>query len=112
MKQPNRRENNSEVRRLSNLAVYESVVENNVNADMELFAKTKEQEASNRDLANLLVSRSSKSLQDLLSNVWNMESSTATLARKAATKVEVVRKCATEECVNPYKQSSNSSAIS
>ena len=80
----------SKVRRLSNLGVCEFVVENNIHTDVELFAKAKEQKG---------VSHLSKSLQDLLSNAWKMESSTATLARKATTRMEVVRKCATEDCV-------------
>ena len=77
------------VRRLSVLDVCEFVVENNLHTDIELFAK----------LTNFLVSRSNKSLQDLLSNAWKMESSTAVLARKATTRMEVVRKCAAEDCV-------------
>ena len=71
------------VRRLSVLNVCEFVVENNIHTDIELFTK----------LTNFLVSRSNKSLQDLLSNAWKMESSTAVLARKATTRMEVVRKC-------------------
>ena len=78
----------------------EFVVENNIDTDTELFAKAKEQkEAGKNELANFLVSRFSKSLQDLSSNASKMESSTATLARKATTRMEVVRKCATEDCV-------------
>ena len=45
------------------------------------------------------MSRSSKSLQDLLPNTWKMESSKATLARKTTTRMEVVRKYTTEDCV-------------
>ena len=72
-------------------------MENNVHTDIELFAKAKEQEeASKKELANFLVSRSSKSLQDLLLSAWRMEFSIATLARKATTWMEVVRKYATE----------------
>ena len=90
----------SKVRRLSNLDVCEFVVENNILTDIELFAKAKEQkETGKKELANFLVSCSSKSLQDLLSNAWKMESSAATLARKATTRMEVVRKCATEDCM-------------
>ena len=92
----------SKVRRLSNLDVCEFVVENNIHTDIELFAESKEQkEAGKKELANFSrkVSRSSKSLQDLLWNVWKMESSTATLKHKATTRMEVVRKCATEDCV-------------
>ena len=90
----------SKVRRLSNLDVREFVVENNIQTDIELFTKAKEQkEARKKELANFLVSRSSKSLQDSLSNAWKIESSTATLARKPTTRMKVVRKCATEDCV-------------
>lgn len=64
----------------------EFVVENNIHTDIERFANVKDQkEASKKELTNFLVSRSSKSLQDLLSKAWKMESSKATLARETTT---------------------------
>ena len=64
------------------------------------FSQAKEQKgASKKDLANALMSPSSISLKDLFSNTWKIESSSATLACKATTQMEVVRKCATEDCV-------------
>ena len=93
----------SKVRRLSNFHVCKFAVEDNINTDRELFAKVKEQkEAGKEELANFLVSRSSTSLHDLLSNAWEMESSALTVARKATTRIEVVRKCATEACMGCY----------
>lgn len=64
----------------------EFVVENNIHTDIERFPNVKDQkEASKKELTNFLVSRSSKSLQDLLSKAWKMESLKATLARETTT---------------------------
>ena len=40
-------------------------------------------EAGNKEVGNFLMSHSSKSLPDLLSSAWKMESSTVTVLRKA-----------------------------
>ena len=50
-------------------------------------------------MANFIVSCLSKSLQDLFSYAWKMESSTTTLTRTATTGMEVMRMCATNDCV-------------
>ena len=90
----------NKIPRLSNLDVCEFMITNKIKTDTELFAKANEQkEAGKKDLANFIVSRSPKSLQDLISNAWKMESTKSTLARKDRKIIEVVRECADGECV-------------
>ena len=90
----------SKVCRLSDLDVCEFVLENNAHTDIELFSKAKDRkEVGKKELANFLVSCSRKSLQNLLLNTWKIESTTASLAHKATTQMEVMRKCTTEDCM-------------
>lgn len=88
-------------RRLSNLDVSEFLVENNIKSETELFAKASEQkEAGKKDLATFLLSRSPKSLQDLIATTWKMQSAVSEVQRKNTPRMEMVRNCAKEECAS------------
>ena len=59
--------------RLSNLDVLEFMVENNIKSETELFAIVDEQKkAGKKDLANFLLSCSTKAISDLLKNTRKM----------------------------------------
>ena len=77
-KQNNQQQNeqnrkNKKPSRLSNLDVSEFMVENNIKSETELFAIADEQKkAGKKDLANFVLSRSTKAISDLLENTRKM----------------------------------------
>ena len=77
--------------RLTNLNVAEFLVENNVKTETELFAHAKiQKEGGKKDLASFCLNRSSKSLQDLITNTWKMEGASAELKKKEVSRMDVV----------------------
>ena len=57
------------VKRLSNLEVWDFIVSKNVKTDMELFVQASiQKKAGKKELANFVMSQSSKVLQDLITN--------------------------------------------
>ena len=100
----NEKPKEKKVRRLSNLDVSEFLVANDIKCEIELFAKASEQkDAGKKDLANFLVSRSPKLLQDLIATTWKMQSAMKQIQRKSQSRMEVIRKHASEECVSGCK---------
>lgn len=90
----------NKIRRLSNLEVSEFLVKNNVKHTNELFALAKErQSAGNKDLANYVLSRSSKKIDELLENTWRMEGAKEQLERANTPRMDILRKASQEECV-------------
>ena len=64
------------------LVVSEFLIENNLKSTTHLFAKANEQKrAGKTDLANFVLSRSSKALNDLIDNTWAMETASETTDR-------------------------------
>ena len=62
---------------------------NKIKTDTELLAKAFEQkEAGKKDLANFLISRSPKSLQDLIVTTWKMQDAVAQVQRNKTTRME------------------------
>ena len=89
------------VHRLSNLDVSEFLVANGIKCEVKLFAKASEQkDAGKKDLANFLLSRSPKSLQDLIATTWKTQSTKQQIQRNSKPRMEVIRKHASEECVS------------
>ena len=75
--------NNKKIRRLSFL------VNNKIKTDTELLAKAFEQkEAGKKDLANFLISRTPKSLQDLIVTTWKMQDAVAQVQPNKTTRME------------------------
>lgn len=86
--------------RLSNLEVSDFMIENNIKSDTELFAVANEQKnAGKKDLANFVLSRSSKSLQDLISSTWRMQQASTKLHRRTIGRMERLRTLANDTCV-------------
>ena len=87
-------------KRLSNYEVSEFLVENTVKNTTELFAKANEQKkAGKTDLANFILSRSSKALNDLIDNTWAMEGASAKITRKDIPRMDIIRNNSRGECV-------------
>ena len=53
-----------------------------------------------KDLANFVLSRSTKSLQELIENTWKMESAQAQLTRQKQLRIDIIRKAAVTTCVD------------
>ena len=88
-------------RRLSNFDVSEFLVGNSIKTPTELFAKANEQKkAGKTDLANFILSRSYKSLNDLIDNTWAMEGASAKIARSDVIRMDIIRKNSTSECID------------
>jgi len=61
-------------KRLSCVDVSDFIVKHNVKTETELFAQASlQKEAGKKDLANFVMSRSSKALQDVIGNTWEMQ---------------------------------------
>jgi hypothetical protein len=91
----------SKVQRLSNLDVSKFLVENNIRTETDLFIiATEQQEAGKEDLYNFLVSRSPKSLQDLIATTWKIQDAKASLAPRNTPRMDTIRKAAAAECVD------------
>ena len=59
------------------------MLKNNIQTDIELFAKADERKkAGEKDRANFVLSRSSIALSDLISNTWKMESAASKVSHK------------------------------
>ena len=87
--------------RLSNLEVSEFMLENVIKTYTELFAKADEQKkAGKKDLANFVLARSSKALNDLLSNTWKMEAASSKISRRSIPRIDIIRQCETQDCVD------------
>ncbi len=92
-------------RRLSNFDVSQFLVENSLKTATELFAKAQEQKKAGKyDLANFILSRSSKSLSDLICNTWAMEGAVEKVARGSIARIEMVREKAQENCTGVWLQ--------
>lgn len=86
-------------RRLSNLDVSEFMIENKIATDTELFATANEQkEEGKKDLANFILSRSKKSLSDLIENTWKMNNASSSLQRKNVSRMERIHMSLKTEC--------------
>ena len=87
-------------RRLSNLEVSEFVLKNSVKRDTEIFALAKvRKDEGQTDLANFLLSKSSKALNELIDNTWKMENASHNLHRESLSRIDIIRNKLTEECV-------------
>ena len=91
----------AKVQRLSNLEVAEFLVEHNIKNDTQLFAEAHSQKsAGKKDLANFLLCRSSKAINDLIDNTWRMESAQTELDRANVPRMDVLMNCSMQECLN------------
>ena len=88
-------------KRLTQFEVSEFLLKRNIRRDTELFyeaKKRKEEEQAN--MVAFVLSRSSKSLNDLIENTWRMSNAKASIEREKLTRMEILRKCQSERCVD------------
>lgn len=86
-------------KKLSNLEVAEFIVERKIKTETELLAVANEQsEEGKKDLAAFVLSRNSKVLHDLIEQTWKMKTASATVQRKKASRIDLIRKAADGEC--------------
>lgn len=80
--------------------VSEFLVENQLTNSTQLFAKANEQkQAGKTDLANFVLSRSSKALNHLTENTWKMEGAVEKVTRSNVTRIETIREGIQAECL-------------
>ena len=77
------------------------LLKNNIHHDTELFYKANKRKVKGQtDLAAFVLSMSSKSLNDLIEKTCRMNNAEASLERKKTTRIEMLRKCQYEICVD------------
>ena len=77
----------------------ECMVQNNIKSKSELFAIADEQKkVGKKDLANFVLSRSTKALSDLLENTWKLESASKKVFCSKQTRMEVIHEHSQERC--------------
>ena len=70
---------------------------------IELFYDVnKRKEKEQTDLVAFLLSKSSKSFNNLIKNTWKINKAKSFIERQKATKMQILRKCQSENCVNGW----------
>jgi len=88
-------------KRLSNLDVSEFMVTQNIKNQTELFAIADEQKKEGKkDLANYVLSRSTKAINDLIENTWRMESASKRMRRSTISRMQVIKERKEEDCID------------
>ena len=88
-------------KRLTQFEVSEFLLKNNMHGDTELFYESnKRKEEGQIDLAAFVLSRSSKSLNDLIENTRKMNNAKAFIERDKTAGMEVLMRCQSERCVD------------
>ena len=89
------------VKKLTNLDVSESLVANNIRSEDELFARACEQkDAGKKDLANFLVCKDPKSLQNLIKTTWRMQEASDLIVQSKTTGMELIQKNVQGSCID------------
>ena len=84
----------------------------NVKTDTELFVQASiQKEAGKKELANFVMSRSSKTLQDLITSSWEMNGAVEELRQHSVPRMETIRQTANTECVQHCERTWLQSAI-
>lgn len=87
-------------KKLSNIDVSEFIVKHDIKNQTALLATASEQnEEGKKDLAKFVLSRSSKSLDELVQQTWRMREASATLKRQKLSRMDIIREAATGGCV-------------
>ena len=88
-------------KRLTQFEVTEFLVKSNIHRDTELsYEANKRKEEGRTDFAALVLSRSSKSLNDVIENTWKMNREKVSIEREKTTRMEILMKCQLESCVD------------
>ena len=87
-------------KRLSNLDVSDFIVKYKIKSETALLAVANEQrQEGKKDLANYVLSRNTKSLNDVMRQTWKMKEVSSDLKRQQASRMELIRKAADAECL-------------
>lgn len=88
-------------RRLSNIEVSEYILKNNIKSQTALLAIANEQRVEGKkDLAQFVLTRSSKSLDELIQQTWRMHKAAEQLFRNGRSRIDIIREAATGNCVD------------
>ncbi len=91
---------NKRPRRLSNLDVSEVLLKNNIKRDVELLALAKEQKAEGKqDLAEFVLGKSEKGLQELITTTWKMDEAKSSIEREKRPRMATIKREAEGDCV-------------
>ena len=89
------------IRRLSNFEVSEFLVANQIKSETELLALADAQSKEGKnDLANFILCRSNKAIQELIDNTWRLQNARAKLDRKKKSRIDLLRDARSAECVD------------
>ncbi|CAB4038817.1 PREDICTED: uncharacterized protein LOC107339053 [Paramuricea clavata] len=89
------------IRRLSNFEVSEFLVANQIKSETELLALADTQsKEGKKDLANFILCRSNKAIQELIDNTWRLQNARAKLDRKKKSRIDLLRDARSAECVD------------
>ncbi len=87
-------------RRLSNLAVSEIILKNDILNETQLLAHANEQKENGKiDLAEWVLAKPSKGRNELISSTWNMKGAAKTLERQSIPRMEIIRQNVKKDCV-------------
>ena len=88
------------IKKLSNVDVSEFIQQHEIRDQTLLLAFANEQkEESKKDLAQYVLSRSSKNLDGLIKQTWRMKEAAAVLSRHKASQMQLIREAASGDCV-------------
>ena len=88
------------MKKLSNIDVSEFMHKHDIRDQTSLLAVANDQqEEGKKDLANYALSRSSKSLDELIQQTWKMKEASAVLKRQKASRMEIILEAAAGNCV-------------
>ena len=89
----------AKIKKLSNIEVSEFITKHEIKDQTSLLATANEQyEQGKRDLAQFVLSRSSKSLDELVQQTWKMKEASRIIQRKNKSRMEIIREASVENC--------------
>ena len=98
--EPNSNPPAKKMKKLSNIYVSEFIHKHNIrNQTTFLAVANAQQEEGKKDLANYALSRSKKSLDELIQQTWRMKEAAVVLKRQKASRMDVIREAAAGTCV-------------
>ena len=88
------------MKKLSNIDVSEFIHRHDIRDQTSFLAVANaQQEEGKKDLANYALSRSVKSLDELIKQTWRMKEAAAVLHRQKTSRMEIIREAAAGNCV-------------
>ena len=88
------------MKKLSNIDVSEFIHKHSIrNQTTFLAVANAQQEEGKKDLANYALSRSKKSLDELIQQTWRMKEAAAVLKRQKASRMDIIREATAGTCV-------------